>query len=84
MRLIALSAAQQQRLQRLARSAGRTPKAMLKFVFRDGFEACEEDVRENLSADAEFAAGKSVSHKDAMKRARAVVESHAREHKQAA
>ncbi len=84
MRPIALTAAQQQRLQRLARSAGRTPKAMLKFVFRDGFEACEEDVRENLFADAEFASGNSVSHKEAMKRARAVVESHARGHKQAA
>lgn len=30
---------------------------MLKFVLRDGFDACEEDVRENGHADAEFASG---------------------------
>jgi hypothetical protein len=79
MRPLALSAAQQSRLQRLARDAGRTPRAMLKFVLRDGFEACGEDVRENLAADAGFAAGESVTHKVAMRHARAVVEAHARE-----
>lgn len=84
MRSLALTAAQQYRLQRLARDAGRTPRGMLRFVLRDGFEACEQDVRENLAADAEFAAGKSVTHKVAMKRARAVIEAHARGHKQAA
>ncbi|MEW6690199.1 MAG: hypothetical protein AB1452_14035 [Pseudomonadota bacterium] len=57
---------------------------MLKFVLRDGFDACEEDVRENLRADAEFAAGKSVSHREAMKRARAAIAAHGRRHKQAA
>lgn len=82
MRPITLTPVQQHRLERLARDAGRTPKAMLKYVLRDGFDACEEDVRENLAADAEFDAGKSIAHKEAMKRARAGIEAHAR--KQAA
>ena len=69
---------EQRRLERLARQAGRTPEAMLKFVLRDGFEACEEDVRENRHADAEFASGKSLSHKDAMSRVRATIAAHAR------
>ena len=73
MRQLALTTAQQRRLERLAREAGRTSKAMLQFVLRDGFEACEEDVRENLAADAEFASGKSVTHKEAMRRARSAI-----------
>lgn len=73
MPLIALPPVQQRRLERLARRAGRTSKAMLKFVLRDGFDACEEDVRENCLADAEFVSGKSLSHKDVMSRARAFV-----------
>ena len=84
MRQLALTAEQQRRLERLAREAGRTPKGMLKFVLRDGFEACEEDVRENRAADAECASGKSVTHKEVMRRARSVIESHARRHRQAA
>lgn len=84
MPLIALEPAQQRRLERLAKRAGRSPEAMLKFVLRDGFDACEEDVRENLQADAEFAAGKSIPHKEAMNRARATIAAHARRHKQAA
>ena len=81
---LTLTLAQQRRLERLAREAGRTPKTMLQFVLRDGFDACEEDVRENLAADSEFAAGKSVTHKEAMRRARSAIESHARQRKQAA
>jgi len=84
MRQLALTTAQQRRLERLARETRRTPKAMLQFVLRDGFEACEEDVRENLAADAEFASGKSLTHKEAIRRARSAIESHARRHRQAA
>jgi hypothetical protein len=57
---------------------------MLRFVLRDGFDVCESDVHENAAADAEFAAGKSFSHKEVMRRARAVIATHARGHKQAA
>ena len=55
-------------------------RAMLKFILRDGFDACEEDVRENLLADAEFAAGQSVAHRDSMNQARAVIAAHSRRH----
>lgn len=67
---ITLTRLQQRRLERLARRAGRTPKAMLKFVLRDGFDHCEEDVQENLLADAEFAAGRSTAHRDSIAHAR--------------
>jgi hypothetical protein len=52
-----LSLTQQRRLELLARRADRTPKAMLKFVLRNGFDACEEDMQENRLADVEFSAG---------------------------
>jgi predicted transcriptional regulator len=84
MKQLALTPAQQRRLERLAREAGRTPKAMLQFVLRDGFVACEEDVRECAASDAEFASGKSIAHKEVMRRSRAMIASHARGHKQAA
>ena len=80
----ALTQSQEFRLQRVARRAGRTPNAMLKIILREGFDACEDDIRENLLADEEFRAGKSVSHTDAMKRARAVIAAHGRRHRQAA
>ena len=84
MKQLALNIPQQRRLERLAREAGRSPAAMLRFVLRDGFGACEEDVRENGAADAAFAAGRGVSHGAAMKRARSAIGSHGRRHKQAA
>ena len=67
---ITLTRPQKRRLERLAQRAGRTPKAMLKFVLRDGFDLCEEDVQENLLADAEFGAGKSILHRDSIGHAR--------------
>jgi len=42
---LALSAADQKRLHRLAAAAESTPQRMLKFVLRDGFAYCEEFVR---------------------------------------
>jgi len=47
----ALNEAQQRRLERLARDAGRSPVETLKFVLRDGFEFCEWEVRESRAAD---------------------------------
>jgi hypothetical protein len=49
-----ISKTDQKRLERLAASAGRTAQSMLRFVLRDGFAACEEDVAESLRADREF------------------------------
>ena len=57
----------QTRISRLAQTSGRSPAAMLRFVLRDGFDAVELSVKENAQADAEFAAGATVSHTDAMR-----------------
>ena len=40
MRSPALTPAQQRRLEKLAREAGRSPQSMLRFVLRDGFDYC--------------------------------------------
>ena len=64
-----LTKTDQKRLERLAKSAGRTPQAMLRFVLRDGFAVCEEDVAESIAADREFAQGKSMSHESVMQAA---------------
>lgn len=65
-----ISKTDQKRLERLAASAGRTPQAMLRFVLRDGFAACEEDVAESLRADREFQKGDSASHASVMQTAK--------------
>jgi len=84
MKPVALTSAQQRRLEKLAHDARRSPRAMLKFVLRDGFEVCEEDVREARAADAEIAARSAVTHADAMARARAAIAPHARRSRKAA
>ena len=53
MKRLALSPAEQQRLDRLARDAGRSPRSMMRFVLRDGFEYSEWQVRESNAAEAE-------------------------------
>jgi len=68
-RTTTLTKTDQKRLERLAKRAGRTPQAMLRFVLRDGFAVCEEDVAESIAADQEFAQGKSVSHENVMQAA---------------
>ncbi|MGH8807405.1 MAG: hypothetical protein ACREX0_05965 [Noviherbaspirillum sp.] len=73
-----LTKTDQKRLERLAARAGRTPQAMLRFVLRDGFAACEEDVAENLKADAEFAQRKSVGHSTVMQSANQRLKVHAK------
>lgn len=50
-----LNAAQQRRLKKLAKDAGRTPEQTLRFVLRDGFEFCEWEVRESLAAESDAA-----------------------------
>lgn len=63
----------QTRIARLARAAGRSPAATLRFVLRDGFDAVEQSIRENAIADAEFAAGATVAHADVLRGARNLV-----------
>ena len=41
MKPMALTPAQQRRLQKLAHDADRTPERTLKFVLRNGFDFCE-------------------------------------------
>jgi predicted transcriptional regulator len=57
----------QTRINRLALASGRSPAAMLRFVLRDGFDAVELSIKENAQADAQFAAGATVSHADVMR-----------------
>ncbi|BBB68690.1 hypothetical protein UNDYM_4437 [Undibacterium sp. YM2] len=68
---LALTKADQKRLEKLAALAGRTPRVMLRFVLRDGFATCEEDVAENIKADTEFSKGQSKDHDTVMKSAAA-------------
>ena len=63
----------QTRINRLAQAAGRSPATLLRFVLRDGFEGVELSIKENAQADAEFASGASLSHKDVLREAREVL-----------
>ncbi len=71
---LALAKGDQKRLERLAMLAGRSPKAMLKFVLRDGFDAVEDDIRETLAAESDMALHGTLPHADVMRGARTVIE----------
>ena len=77
MKSLALTPGQQRRIEKLAQRAGRTPKAMLRFVLRDGLEATEQDVRETLEADDDIDRNGAVPHRKVMAQVRATVERHA-------
>ena len=79
-----LSQAQQRRLEKLAREAGRTPQSMLRFVLRDGFEQCEDDVQAARMAEAEISRSGTVPHQQIMNEARATIARHARAHRRQA
>ena len=74
----ALTRTQQRRLEVLAREAGRTPRSMLRFVLRDGFELCEEDIAAARAAEAEAAQFRTVPHRQVSNEARVVIARHAR------
>ena len=74
-RPFALTPAQQRRLERLARDAGRTPGQTLRFVLRDGFEFCEWEVRESRAADAEAKRRPAVPDDEVQRRARQLIDS---------
>ena len=71
----ALNQAQQRRLEKLAREAGRPAAETLKFVLRDGFEFCEWEVRESRVADAETKRRGAVSDGEAQRRVRQLIDS---------
>ena len=85
MRSLALTMTQQRRLEKLARDAGRTPHAMLRFVLRDGFDVCELEVNECIAAERDAARRGYIPHDEARRQARAVLDAaHARKRRQAA
>lgn len=73
MRSLGLNPAQQRRLEKLARDAGRTPQAMLRFVLRDGFDFCEWELREILAAEADVKRHGTVPHEAVKREARAII-----------
>ena len=82
---LALAKGDQKRLEHLAEMAGRSPKAMLKFVLRDGFDAVEEEVRENLDAERDIDLNGGIPNDEARRRAKAIIETaHARKRKKTA
>lgn len=60
---LTLSRADTRRLERLAQVAGRTPRALLKYVLRDGFDATEHAVQ---LAAARINTDECITHQDAM------------------
>jgi predicted transcriptional regulator len=72
-----LSQTDLRRLEKLAKSAGRTPRAMLKFVLRDGFAETERVVDAVQAAREDVAAGRVRTHAAAMAEADAMIASHA-------
>ena len=85
MRSLALTTTQQRRLEKLARDAGRTPQAMLRFVLRDGFDLCELEVNESITAERDAERSGYVPHDEVRRQARAVIDAaHASKRRQAA
>lgn len=85
MKPLTLRPAQQRRLEKLARDAGRTPQRMMQFVLRDGFEFCEWVVRESIAADAEFKHHGAVPNEEVQRRAREIIAAaYAKQHRKAA
>ncbi|MDK9715135.1 hypothetical protein [Sulfuritalea hydrogenivorans] len=71
-----LSQTDLRRLEKLASAAGRTPRAMLKFVLRDGFAETERVVRAVQAGRADVAAGRTRSHAAVMREAAAILSGH--------
>ena len=66
--MLALAKGDQKRLERLATLVGRTPRSMLKFVLRDGFEAVERDILETLAAEQDVSTYGAVPHTEVVRR----------------
>lgn len=70
----ALLPADLRRLEKLARDAGRSPRSMMRFVLRDGFDYCEWVVRESNASEAEARKMGTIPHDVVMRQARATIE----------
>jgi predicted transcriptional regulator len=71
-----LSQADLRRLDKLAQAAGRSPRAMLKFVLRDGFAETERVVRSVAAGRSDVKAGRVQSHAAAMREVDAMLARH--------
>jgi len=71
-----LSQADLRRLEKLASAAGRTPRAMLKFVLRDGFAETERVVRSVVAGRSDVKAGRVQSHAAVMREVDAMLSHH--------
>ena len=78
---LTLSQTDTRRLEKLAHEAGRSPRDVLKYVLRDGFDATEYTVK---AVRARMQSIVRVSHKDAMHQLDDLTKHHARNEKQAA
>jgi predicted transcriptional regulator len=74
---LTLSQADLRRLEKLAKAAGRTPRAMLRFVLRDGFPETERVVHAVQASRTDIAAGHTRTHADVMAAANAAITRHA-------
>jgi hypothetical protein len=72
--MLALAKGDQKRLERLAALAGRTPRSMLKYVLRDGFEAVERDILETLAAERDVLTYGAVPHAEVVRGAAKIIE----------
>ena len=70
----ALLPADLRRLEKLARDAGRSPRSMMRFVLRDGFDFCEWVVRESNASEAEARKVGTIPHDVVMRQAHATIE----------
>jgi hypothetical protein len=85
MKLLALSPAEQRRLEKLARDAGRSPRSMMRFVLRDGFDFCEWIVAESLKSEESVRKYGTIPNEEVQRKAHKIIAAaHARRHKQAA
>ena len=69
-----LAKSDQTRLVRLAALGGRSPKSMLRFVLRDGFDAVETDIRESLAAQRDLELHGGIPNAEVMKGIRKLIE----------
>lgn len=78
---LTLSQADTRRLEKIAQIAGRTPRTVLKYVLRDGFDATEQAVQTTV---ARMKSGKCILHQQAMQQLDHMIEQHGRSKKKAA
>lgn len=81
MTTLTLSQADARRLEKLAKEAGRTPKDVLKYVLRDGFDATEYAIK---AIKVRMQSVERVPHENAMQQLDNLLEHHAGNEKQAA